>query len=148
MRVDSTHELIKQAGLMVTPQRVAILEVLMEEGTGHPSPEWVYRQVSERFPHLSLATVYNTLDRFEEVGLIRKVNPLFGVARYDVKSEPHLHAVCTSCGEIRDVPWNEELVVQTAKSGIEAFQVQSVSVHLLGLCDACREREKLKNLGK
>ena len=69
-------DLIQTSGLMVTPQRVAILEVLLEESC-HPSPELIYKRVSARYPRMSLATVYNTLDRFEEVGLARKVNALF-----------------------------------------------------------------------
>ncbi|MBI4775662.1 MAG: transcriptional repressor [Deltaproteobacteria bacterium] len=143
--MQSPLELIQTSGLMVTPQRVAILEALLEEHC-HPSPELIYKRVSALFPRMSLATVYNALDRFEEVGLVRKVNALFGVARYDAMIDSHLHAVCTECGRIDDVPAKSVPFSEFLEIPVDDIHVQSVSLHLLGLCDACKEREKLKSM--
>jgi len=138
-------ELIQTSGLMVTPQRVAILEALLDEPC-HPSPELIYKRVIALFPRVSLATVYNALDRFEEVGLVRKVNALFGVARYDARTDSHLHAVCTECGRIDDVPAKPIPIPSFLEISVADFHIQSVSMHLLGLCDACEEREQLKSM--
>jgi len=145
--VEFVPDLLKRSGLTVTPQRAAILEVLLQE-PGHPSPEWIYRWVTERFPHLSLATVYNTLDRFEEVGLVRKVNALFGAARYDARTDFHLHAACTSCGSISDVEADFPEIEALSTLPVPDFTVQKISIHLLGLCGPCRERELVKDRGK
>ena len=52
---------LKQLGIRVTPQRLAIAEVVINSGD-HPSVKDVFERVKEFFPYVTLATVYATLD--------------------------------------------------------------------------------------
>ena len=88
-------------GLQVTYQRLAIYQALYFTKE-HPSAEVIYQQVKKRFPMISLGTVYKTLEKFFEVGLIQKVSPVTEVARYDAKVNPHHHMVCLDCQSIQD----------------------------------------------
>ena len=97
---------LRDHGLQVTYQRLAIYQALYFTKE-HPSAEVIYQQVKKRFPMISLGTVYKTLEKFYEVGLIQKVNPITEVARYDAITGPHHHMVCLQCQSIQDadLPW-------------------------------------------
>lgn len=128
---------LRDHGLQVTYQRLAIYQALfyMKE---HPSAEGIYQHVKKRFPMISLGTVYKTLERFYEVGLIQKVSPVTEVARYDANIHPHHHMVCLECQSIVDV---EDSVIENAVHFPEAsgFQVTRHHVVLQGYCSNCRK---------
>ena len=92
---------LRDHGLQVTYQRLAIYQALYFTKE-HPSAEVIYQQVKKRFPMISLGTVYKTLEKFYEVGLIQKVSPITEVARYDALTDPHHHMVCLECQSIQD----------------------------------------------
>ena len=54
--------------------------------------------------HMSLATVYNTLDALCEAGLCRKLPTTTGSGRYDADLSNHMHIRFRDTGEIMDVP--------------------------------------------
>ena len=89
---------------------------------------------------ISLGTVYKTLERFYEVGLIQKVSPVTEVARYDAKTGPHHHLVCLECQSIQDA---DALVAEHKYSLPEksGFQVLRQQVVLQGYCQNCRPEE-------
>ncbi|HOI93381.1 MAG TPA: transcriptional repressor [Syntrophobacter fumaroxidans] len=123
-------------GLQVTYQRLAIYQALYHTKE-HPSAEVIYQQVKKRFPMISLGTVYKTLERFYEVGLIQKVSPVTEVARYDANTQPHHHMVCLECQSIQDA---EDIVPEQkfASVGKNGFRVLRQQVVLQGYCRGCR----------
>jgi Fur family transcriptional regulator, peroxide stress response regulator len=130
---------LRDHGLQVTYQRLAIYQALYHTKE-HPSAEIIYQQVKKRFPMISLGTVYKTLERFYEVGLIQKVSPVTEVARYDAKTGPHHHLVCLECQSIQDA---DALVAEHKYSLPEksGFQVLRQQVVLQGYCQNCRPEE-------
>ncbi|MCC2671516.1 MAG: Fur family transcriptional regulator [Armatimonadetes bacterium] len=130
----------RERGVKLTPQRIAIFECL---GTrrGHLSAEEVYQDVLARYPTLSFATVYNTLQLLTEMEEVREVIVDELRRRYDVNTEPHHHAVCRRCHTIVDIvpellgaSW--PALPQEALPGCD-FRVEAVSVEFTGLCGAC-----------
>ena len=81
-----TATLLKSKGLRVTPQRLAILDILRST-KAHPSVETVYDLVRERFPSISFNTVYKTLQSFEDAGLVWKLS-IDNLYRYDGNTLP------------------------------------------------------------
>ena len=128
--------MLREHGLQVTYQRLAVYQALYFTKE-HPSAEVVYQQVKKRFPMISLGTVYKTLERFHDVGLIQKVSPLTEVARYDATTSPHIHMVCLKCQSIQDVdePVMELKLPLQATNG---FKVMSQQIILQGYCGHCR----------
>jgi Fur family peroxide stress response transcriptional regulator len=128
---------LRAHGLQVTYQRLAVYQALYYTKE-HPSAEVVYQHVKKRFPMISLGTVYKTLERFHEVGLIQKVSPLTEVARYDAKTSPHVHTVCLKCQTLQDVeePMAEMKLSHHQKND---FKVLSQQVLLQGYCAHCRK---------
>src|SRR5215467_6626423 len=87
-------------GGRLTPQRMAIYEAVVGRTT-HPSVEMVHTAVRARFPGVSQATVYATLDLLADLGLIQEVGGR--VRRYDGRAGRHVNLVCERCGDVTDV---------------------------------------------
>ncbi len=127
---------LRDHGLQVTYQRLAIYQALYFTKE-HPSAELIYQQVKKRFPMISLGTVYKTLEKFYEVGLIQKVSPITEVARYDAITGPHHHMVCLECQSIQDADTmvEEPNISVSEQSGFHVLRKQVV---LQGYCPACK----------
>ena len=127
---------LRDHGLQVTYQRLAIYQALYFTKE-HPSAEAIYQQVKKRFPMISLGTVYKTLEKFYEVGLIQKVSPITEVARYDAITGAHHHMVCLECQSIQDA---DSIVGEPNISVSEqnGFRVLRQQVVLHGYCQVCK----------
>lgn len=90
-------ELLQSHGLKATPQRLIVLEYLIKHQT-HPTAE----QIHEDLENISLATVYNTLDKLVDSELVIAIND-GSKRRYDYYGEPHYHVVNKTTGEIMNV---------------------------------------------
>jgi Fur family peroxide stress response transcriptional regulator len=125
----------RQAGMNLTPQRLAIYRALVM-ATDHPSPEALYGRVKPRMPSLSLATLYKTLEALVELGLLRELPATGQRRRYDAKLDRHHHLVCTHCGSVADL---EAPALDRVKppEDLGGFTPQHVSIHVLGLCRDC-----------
>ena len=104
---------LRQAGLKLTPQRLAIVRALADDPT-HPSAQELFERLRTSLPTMSFATVYNTLAALAEAGLCAARSfstrrsashraAARGVTRFDPNVVPHDHAVCDACGAVSDV---------------------------------------------
>jgi Fe2+ or Zn2+ uptake regulation protein len=128
---------LRAGGHRVTSQRLVLYRVLTELGR-HAHAEEIARASAERLPGLSLPTVYATLELFEGLGLVRRVDAGGPAALFDPRTEPHAHFACRRCGAVTDL----EAVFDAATAEDAARAVGSepdhVEVVLRGLCAACR----------
>jgi len=117
-------------------KRDAMLE-LMRATDCHPSADWVYQHMRQRFPGLSLGTVYRNLSQLVEEGLIKSVGVVDGQERFDARVDPHAHFVCRRCGRVQDLPYRvpeEELSPLGERYG---FVPRSYELHIYGVCRDC-----------
>jgi Fur family transcriptional regulator, peroxide stress response regulator len=135
----ATH--CRKSGLAVTPQRLAIIRVLLATPE-HPTAEAVYEIVRQEHPHISLATVHRTLDTLCEIGEAHKVTPLHDSARYDGNVAAHHHVVCVRCRRIADVELPDADRVLHRRATIGEFRVIGTSVEFLALCKNCQAEAK------
>ena len=126
----------RQEGLKITPQRVAVYEILLNS-YNHPTVEEIYEEVKKRYPFVSLATVYRTVETLEQMGLAKKVCYWGSSARYDANTDEHHHLICVKCGAIRDIYMDEDLSIPRE---LEGFRTEGYSVNIYGLCPECREK--------
>jgi Fe2+ or Zn2+ uptake regulation protein len=96
----------------------------------HPSADEVWTRVRERFPHLSRATVYNTLNLFVEKGLIRQFVLTEGRVVFDPNLVDHHHFIDDESGKIHDVAWSAIKVSNVAR--LSGFDVREYQVVLRG----------------
>ena len=118
-------------------KRDAILTCLRGT-TEHPSAEWVYSQLKQEIPDLSLGTVYRNLSLFKEQGLICSLGTVKGVERFDANTDPHVHYICTGCGRVLDlhqirVPEELNQAAATNSGG----EVTGCQLTFTGVCGQC-----------
>jgi Fur family peroxide stress response transcriptional regulator len=138
-RVHTFRERCAQLGLALTPQRLAIYEVLASTGD-HPGAEDIYQRLKPSIPSLSRGTVYRTLTLFESNGLVSRVHVSDEQARFDANLDDHHHLVCVRCQRVvdfQDTRLDRLSFEETAPGG---FRVLGHRVHLLGLCPACQQQ--------
>ncbi len=130
---------LKEAGLKATPQRVAVIETFANDPT-HPTAQELFDRLRERFPAMSFATVYNTLDALASAGLASTLR-LGTAARFDPNTTPHHHAVCDRCGAVNDIPTESMAPTDDAKrhlaSAAPGFVVRAEERIFRGICGEC-----------
>ena len=128
----------------LTPQRMAVYDAVVGR-TSHPSVAAVYAEVRQRFPGVSPATVYATLDLFAQLGLIQEIGG--PVRRYDGRAGRHINLVCMRCGQVIDVADSRLEPLQRRAAARVRFHVSAVRFELHGLCQRCRRRTRRRNGG-
>ena len=125
--------ILREAGLKLTPQRLAVVQELIGDDT-HPTVQTLMERLRPRFPTLSVATVYNTVAALTDLGCCRQLS-MGGATRIDPNTLPHDHAVCERCGAIRDVDASHELPL--AGPQVAGCEVQRVERIYRGICEQC-----------
>lgn len=119
-------------------KRDAILS-RMQATDCHPTAEWVFREVRDEFPDISLGTVYRNLNQLCEEGLVWRIGVVNGQERFDACTAPHAHFICRCCGGVTDLayegPEGERL---RELSGLHGFTVSSCELTLHGTCQSCQ----------
>jgi Fur family iron response transcriptional regulator len=122
------REMLKDAGLRPTRQRVALGNILFGRGNRHVSAESLHEEaVSAKVP-VSLATVYNTLHQFTEVGLLREIAVDGTKTYFDTNTDDHHHFFDETSGAVSDIPASglELSRVPEAPEGMEISRVDVV----------------------
>ena len=137
-RVDTRAVLsarLRDKGLRVTQQRVAVLEHLLATPK-HPTAEEVGAAVNRLVPTASRASVYNVLHSLKESGLIDELVLGDTVARYDANLDRHHHFICRACDAVEDVPF--ETFQEAPRPRLaDGHTVEDYTVTLRGICPRC-----------
>jgi Fur family peroxide stress response transcriptional regulator len=118
-------------------QRDTILRVVMDSKS-HPRADWVYDQVRQEIPNISLGTVYRNLRSLAKSGEIRQLDIADGTSRFDGNTDSHYHFRCEKCGLIFDLdePVDQSIGERVAKK--TGFKISRQRMELLGLCTECQ----------
>ncbi|GLB46541.1 transcriptional repressor [Philodulcilactobacillus myokoensis] len=134
---------LKKHNVRITPQRQIILKYLIEHHN-HPSVETIYDSLEKQFSNLSMATIYNTLELFEKIGIIIELPNQGGGIRYDFFGQPHFHAICENCGRITDVSSDDYMKISQHLKDEAADQTGYLLSHskieVYGLCPQCQKK--------
>lgn len=122
-------------------KREAILTLLRSTKT-HPTAEWIYQNLKQEIPDLSLGTVYRNLNFFREQSLAQSVGTVAGQERFDGNPAPHPHFVCDRCHAVLDVPTGALPDLRSAVGGQYGFKADSYELIFHGLCAGCAAAEK------
>ena len=123
-------------------QRELILETV-QRSDDHPTADTIYTRVRAQDPKVSLGTVYRNLNLLCENGQLLKV-PIPGASdRFDHTLGDHAHAYCEVCGSVTDAEVDEEQVMKLVRN--QKGHVQDCAVVLIGVCEACCEKQAQEN---
>ena len=145
MNADNFKERLKEKGCKLTTQRRGVLDVLLDNNDKHLSTEEIYSFVKDKYPEIGLATVYRTVQLFEEMGIIDRLNFDDGCSRFELSSPTndhhHHHLMCEKCNKVFEV---ENDLLADIESDIYkkyGFQVKNHNVMFYGYCKDCRQSE-------
>ena len=134
-------EALREAGLRLTPQRIAICRFLAGTDT-HPTAQDVYQALKPAFPSLSLATVYNTLEALVSLGAIHALGDAGDdTTHYDADITPHINLVCIRCHRVIDVPNETVAALEEEAAKQSGYRILGARVVYYGLCPDCQRAE-------
>ena len=119
--------LLREVGLRPTRQRMALGWILFGKGDRHLTAEMLYEEATKAKVPVSLATVYNTLHQFTEVGLLRQVAVEGSKAYFDTNVSAHHHFFLEGDNALLDIPGND-IVVGKAPTPPEGYEVARIDV--------------------
>jgi len=119
--------MLRSVGLRPTRQRMALGWLLFGKGDRHLSAEMLYEEASRAKVPVSLATIYNTLHQFTEVGLLRQVGVDGSKAYFDTNVSEHHHFFLEDADAIVDIP-NAEVMLGKMPEAPEGYEVARVDV--------------------
>ena len=126
---------LRARNLRVTPQRLAVHAALQELGR-HSTAEEVLERVHGTVPGVSLPTVYAALELLADLGLAARVQAGRAV-RFDPRTQPHHHFVCTACGAVTDLDADLELGPALERVRALGGEAAGAEVTVRGRCAAC-----------
>ena len=130
---------LQHSGMRLTPPRIALCKYLCETDE-HPTSAMIYEHIKAEYPSLSLMTVYNTLDRLVNLGLVNSLgNAGDGNIHYDGDTSAHINLACISCHKIVDLNLPQASNLDEKVSHASGYKLLGVRMMYYGLCPECQK---------
>jgi len=135
----SVIQKLREKGLKLTSQRLAIIEVLADKTPFHPSADLIYRQARKKVKSLSLSTVYSALNELSKHGIIKMLEFDRMENRYEANMTEHINLICKGCKKIMD--YKPPFIIDTDEiTKRSSFQVTDSRFEYYGYCQECRKK--------
>jgi Fur family iron response transcriptional regulator len=119
--------LLREVGLRPTRQRMALGWILFGKGGRHLTAEMLYEEATRAKVPVSLATIYNTLNQFTDVGLLRQVAVDGSKTYFDTNVSAHHHFFLEGDNALLDIP-GDDMVIGKAPTPPEGYEVARIDV--------------------
>jgi Fur family iron response transcriptional regulator len=119
--------LLREVGLRPTRQRMALGWILFAKGDRHLTAEMLYEEATKAKVPVSLATVYNTLHQFTEVGLLRQVAVDGSKTYFDTNASEHHHFFVEGENALVDIP-GQDVIVGKMPIAPEDYEIARIDV--------------------
>jgi len=137
----SFKRIIREMGIKVTQQRIAILEAL-SGGRAHVTAQEVFEKVNAKYPEIGFATVYRFLRKMAEQNYVTEVRMGGLPARYELTPRRHHdHLTCVKCSQIVEFESPQIEILQEAVAREHNFQLTHHILELYGVCPRCAQGE-------
>jgi len=133
---EQLEQTLRAAGLRVTQQRVAVLDAVRR--LPHADTDSLITAVRAETGEISHQAVYDVLKALTEAGIVRKIQPLGTVVRYESRvGDNHHHVVCRACGAIADVDCAVGDTPCLTAADSNGFVIDEAEVIYWGTCPDC-----------
>ena len=135
---ENSAELLRQNGLQVTAQRLAVMRAVSVRP--HGTADDVAEVVRDEIGAISRQAVYDALGILSENGLIRRIQPAGSSARYEDRvGDNHHHLVCRSCGAMFDIDCAVGYTPCLTADDDHGFEIDEAEVIYWGRCPSCQK---------
>jgi len=133
---ESIIQKLKEKGLKLTRQRLAIIDVLVKHGHLHPGAYFIYREANKKRRNLSLSSVYAIINEFSKHGILKTIQFEGVENRCECNLYEHINLICEHCGKIIDyeVPVSLDPREVVKKTG---FMIINNRLEYYGYCGEC-----------
>jgi len=131
------EEILRKKGYRLTPQRLAILEILQNANT-HLSPQDVFEMARKKVPGVTEPTVYRTLSFLNDEGVLVSSRKGSGTLVYELASNLHHHLVCRECGHSLEIEHEAMEDLYSSLKRQTGYALDDRHVTLFGLCPSCQ----------
>jgi len=133
--------LLHHHGFRMTPQRMAVLNILSQAGA-HLTPIEICQKAAQALPGLTDATVYRTLNFLTQQGLALAAHVGNGQLVYEIAGRNHHHLICRRCGTTCEISHDLLKSLYEQFQASTGFQIDSLHVTFFGLCPACQSHPR------
>lgn len=148
MDVQIIRKILSENGYKNTAQRDAMFEVLRDNAGEHLSPEEIHEKLQDFGSHVGIATIYRTLQIFDSLGIVHKLDFDGRVYRYELASideeHQHHHLLCNRCDKVIEIHTD---MLEKLEADVEVkydFTIVDHSLKLFGICSDCRKKQEEK----
>ncbi|HEX2988830.1 MAG TPA: Fur family transcriptional regulator [Chloroflexota bacterium] len=128
---------INSSGRRITPQRMALLEII-QQSSEHLDADEIYRRARERGERVSLSTVYRTLDLLKELQLVDELHLWDEHHHYESRTNrEHCHLLCHRCGGVQELSGAVVDQMKSLASQQLGFQIERAQLDFVGVCEEC-----------
>lgn len=120
-------DLLRRHGLRPTRQRLVLGEFLFSRGGRHVTADMIFTEAAVANIHMSRATVYNTLNQFTEVGLLRQIGVDGSKSFFDTNPTAHHHFFVDHEDRLLDVP-EPGVLIDTLPQPLPGYEIAGVDV--------------------
>jgi Fur family ferric uptake transcriptional regulator len=137
-------DLLQTSGYRLTSPRRAIVDIMVNTCRAL-GPIDVYDLGRKEYPRLGLVTVYRTLEKLEELGLVQRVHQPDGCNMYLRASEGHQHILlCSSCGKAAYFSGDDLTGLIQTIADRSGFEIKEHWLQFYGLCSNCLEKQTVE----
>lgn len=137
---ENNKELLNTVGLRSTNQRALILDII-RQGEGHLDADEVFRRARITQSRISLSTVYRTLQKLKQMGMIEELHFDENHHHYEIKSPvEHHHLVCQSCGRVIEFEYPLSRLIRKDVPEAKGFKIINSEIQISGYCKSCQKR--------
>jgi Fur family transcriptional regulator, ferric uptake regulator len=136
-RADDILDRLRDEGGRVTATRRVVIDAMLASPSHHLTAADVVEAVRRSEPGFHPSTVYRTLDRLTELGVVDRIQIGAGPAVHHLTHRPHHHLVCEACGAVQEAPDDLLDAVAARVARDHGFALNPATSALQGLCAAC-----------
>lgn len=134
---------LHEEGYKFTRQRQAVFESILANKEKHLSCDNIFEIIKVDYPEIGIATVYRTLQLFEKMNIVDRVDFDDGFSRYELNmnsdKDNHHHLICLDCGKVMEFKLDllESLEDDIERSG--QFKIVDHNIKFYGYCEDCQK---------
>ena len=138
--------LLRQRGIQVTAQRLAVLRAVA--GQPHITADAVAAVVRREIGAISRQSVYDALGLLVAEGLLRRIQPSGSPARFENRvGDNHHHLICRNCGRVVDMDCAVGAAPCLTPIDDSGYEIDEAEVAYWGHCPDCLEQSGARSRG-
>ncbi|HHX50900.1 MAG TPA: transcriptional repressor [Clostridia bacterium] len=137
MEIEEILKRLRNQGLRLTPQRIALIQSLAQ-GKKHKTAEEIHQEMQVSQPGIALGTVYRNLGLMVDKRLVNRLDFGENCSFFELNLEHHHHLICVRCGEMVDVPECPVKEYVRTAGNEDGFEIIKHHLELYGICKYCR----------